>query len=706
MATFSSDRDASFANLIELLRARTAEHASRVAFRNLADGESEESRLTYEELESRARAIAAALASHAAPGDRALLFYSGGLEFIAAFWGCLFAGVVAVPVFPARLHRQIPRLLAIAADSEARFVLTTMKIQRQAEDLFKRAPELKKLHWLATDDLPAANADAPRDPRATLETLALLQYTSGSTAAPRGVMVTHGNLLHNLRCLRDVFQFSPESIGVTWLPHYHDMGLIGGLLQPVFAGGEMIVMPPSSFLQRPIRWLAAVTRYRATTMVAPNFAYELCVRKISADQRAPLDLATVKVALCGAEPVRPDTLAQFAKTFGPCGFRQEAFRPAYGLAEATLIVSGHSESGAPFAPAVLAEELQRNRVKPAEEGAAGSRVLVGCGGIAPNLKVSIVDPETLAPCAPHRVGEIWVAGPSVARGYWRKPEETREIFGAHLTSGEGPFLRTGDLGFLDRGKLFVTGRLKDLIIIRGSNHYPQDLEHTVERSHRALRPACGAAFSIEVDGAERLVIVQEVNDRASIPSENVVAAIRRALTESHEVHPDAVVLIEPRSIPRTSSGKIQRYACREAFLAGTLDVVHEWRDHEGRADRKQNGASHPRSGLVWDYLSTQSYSHRLAGNANGNGNASRTADTNSARKPPGNQKRRSHRHRWHRLPVPRRGRPRRILDFAAKRRGCHLGNSARTMGHRRAIRSSPRDQCQDEHALGRVPHRR
>ena len=307
MSTFSSDRGARFANLIELLRARTAEHGPRVAFRYLADGESEESRLTYEELESRARAIAAALATHAAPGDRALLFYSGGLEFIAAFWGCLYAGIVAVPVFPARLHRQIPRLLAIAADSEAMLVVTTSKIRLQAEDLFKRAPELKKLQWLATDDLPETPAPEWRDPGATLETLAFLQYTSGSTATPRGVMVTHGNLLHNLACLREVFQFSAESIGVTWLPHYHDMGLIGGLLQPVFAGGEMIVMPPSTFLQRPIRWLAAVSRYRATTMVAPNFAYELCEQKTSAEQRASLDLSSVRVALCGAEPVRPDT---------------------------------------------------------------------------------------------------------------------------------------------------------------------------------------------------------------------------------------------------------------------------------------------------------------------------------------------------------------------------------------------------------------
>ena len=620
MASFSSDYEARFANLIELLRARKMEHGPRVAFRFLNDGDAEESTITYEGLESQARAIAASLASRAAAGERALLFYPAGLEFVAAFWGCLYAGVVAVPVFPARLRRQLPRLLGIAQDSEAKFVLTTAKIRVQSEDLFKRAPELKKLQWVATDDLPASPADDWHDPGANLESLAFLQYTSGSTSAPRGVMVTHGNLLHNLASLRDVFRFSRESIGVTWLPHYHDMGLIGGLIQPLYAGGEMVVMPPSAFLQRPIRWLAALTRYRATTMVAPNFAYELCAQKISAEQRAVLDLSTVKVALCGAEPVRPDTLTQFAAAFGPCGFSPEAFRPAYGLAEATLIVSGHSDNGAPFTFSVLAEELRRNRIQAAEEGAEGSRLLVGCGGITPHLRAVIVEPETLAPCSANRVGEIWVAGPSVARGYWRKPEETMQTFGARLASGEGPFLRTGDLGFFDCGHLFVTGRSKDLIIIRGSNHYPQDLEHTVERSHRALRPASGAAFSIDTGGVERLIVVQEVSDPASVPGEGVVAAIRRALTEYHEVHPDAIVLIEPRSIPRTSSGKIQRFACREAFLANTLDVVHEWRDMESRSGPKQNGASHPRSGLVWDYLSTKSYSHRLAGNVNSNGN--------------------------------------------------------------------------------------
>ena len=621
MSTFSSGLEARFANLVDLLRARAAEHGSRVAFRFLNDGENEESRITYGELESQARTIAASLVSHAAAGERALLFYTPGLEFVAAFWGCLYAGVVAVPVFPARLHRQLPRLLAIAADSEAKFVFTTARIQSQSEDLFPRAPELKKLRWLATDDLAPTLAEGWRDPGATADTLAFLQYTSGSTAAPRGVMVTHGNLLHNLACLREVFQFSLESVGVTWLPHFHDMGLIGGLLQPIFAGGEMIVMPPSAFLQRPGRWLGAVSRYQATTMVAPNFAYELCAQKIPAADLESLDLSNVKVALCGAEPVRPGTLAQFAEAFGPCGFRREAFRPAYGLAEATLIVSGRSNGGEPFTPVVDAEDLRRNRVKPAEADVARRRVLVGCGGIAPGMRVTVVDPDTFAPCAPDRVGEIWVCGPSVASGYWRKPEETQRTFGAHLASGEGPFLRTGDLGFLDRGQLLVTGRLKDLIIVRGSNHYPHDLEYTVERSHRALRPAAGAAFSIDADGAERLIIVQEVSDPGSVPCEDAIAAIRRALTESHEVGPDTIVLIEPRSIPRTSSGKIQRYACREAFLAGSLGVVHEWRDRDTRPDPHQNSgsANHPRSGLVWDYLSTQTYSHRLAGNATGNG---------------------------------------------------------------------------------------
>jgi len=623
LGTFTSNSDSRFGSLVELLRARAAEHRSRVAFRFLPDGETEECQLTYEGLEARARAIAASLEAQSAAGERALLFYPAGLEFIAAFWGCLYAGVVAVPVFPARLNRQIPRLLGITADCEARFALTTSKIRSQSKELFRRVPELKKLQWVATDETSDLVAAERSESTANRETLALLQYTSGSTGTPRGVMVTHGNLLHNLGCMREVFQFSMDSVGVTWLPHYHDMGLVGGLLQPVFVGGEMIVMPPSSFLQRPVRWLAAATRYRATTLVAPNFAYDLCARKISAEHRGSLDLAAVNVALCGAEPVRSQTLTRFAETFAPCGFRPQAFRPAYGLAEATLIVSGRSEGAGRSAQSVVAEELQRDRIKPAQNGGPGSQVLVGCGGIAPDLTVVTVNPDTLLRCAPDRVGEIWVSGASVASGYWRKPQETLDTFGAHLATGEGPFLRTGDLGFLDQGELFVTGRRKDLIIIRGANHYPQDLEQTVERSHRALRPDCGAAFSLETDGAERLVIVQELSDENSAPNEDVVSAIRRALTASHEVQPSAIVLIKPRTIPRTSSGKIQRYACREAFLTGGLDVVHEWRENESCHDQRENAAGRRRSGLVWDYLGGPSSSHRLAGNANARGSGRR-----------------------------------------------------------------------------------
>jgi phthiocerol/phenolphthiocerol synthesis type-I polyketide synthase C len=622
LAFSSTDSNASSANLIEMFRVRAAEQGSRVAFRFLADGETEESHLTYRELDERARSIAALLAAYSAAGERALLYYAAGLDFIAAFCGCLYAGVVAVPVFPARLPRHIPRLLAIAADSGAKIALTTGKLRRQTKELFQRAADLKNLVWLATDEPSLSRDEAWRDSPANLEALALLQYTSGSTAEPRGVMVTHGNLLHNLACLREIFGFSKESVGVTWLPHYHDMGLVGGLLQPLFAGGEMTVMSPSSFLQRPARWLAAVTRYQATTIVAPNFAYDLCARKISVEQRGALNLASVNIALCGAEPVRVETLDRFAEAFEPCGFRREAFRPAYGLAEATLIVSGRAEGRAPFTRHVSAAELRRNRVQGAQEAAGATRVLTGCGGIAPSLSVAIVDPETFSLSPADQVGEIWVSGPSVARGYWNKSEETKETFDAYLATGEGPYLRTGDLGFLDEGQLFVTGRCKDLVIIRGANHYPQDLEHTVERSHRSLRPDRGAAFSIDADGEEQLVIVQEVDDRSVTPNEEVVAAIRAALAETHEVQPIGVVLIKPRTIPRTSSGKIQRYACREAFLIGALEIVFEWRDSESRKDAKPDGATR-RTGLVWDYLSaSSSSSHRLSGNASVHGNGS------------------------------------------------------------------------------------
>ena len=362
-----------------------------------------------------------------------------------------------------------------------------------------------------------------------------------------------------------------------WLPLYHDMGLIGDVLQPLFLGTHCILMSPMAFLQRPARWLEAISHYRATTSGAPNFAYDLCVRKIPAEQRALLDLSSWEVAFNGAEPVRAETMDKFAEAFGPCGFRREAFHPCYGLAEATLLVAARRGGGPVVTTTVSAQRLKEGEAREAAEDESGAVTLVSCG-IPPEQHVVIVNPDTSRECRAGEVGEIWVAGPSVARGYWNNHAETERTFGVRLApTGAGPFLRTGDLGFLHGGELFVTGRLKDLIIIRGLNHYPQDIERTVEQSHPALRPGCGAAFSVEAGGREELVVVQELEARHRTEPSQVIEDIRRELSLAHEVQVSAVVLIRHGSIAKTSSGKIQRHACRAAFMDERLDVVAEWR---------------------------------------------------------------------------------------------------------------------------------
>jgi amino acid adenylation domain-containing protein len=441
---------------------------------------------------------------------------------------------------------------------------------------------LRPLHWLTTDRLGEGLEEAWREPGVGGDALAFLQYTSGSTAAPKGVMLTHSNLLHNEELIRHAFRQSAESVIVGWLPLYHDMGLIGNVLQPLYLGARCVLMSPVSFLQQPLRWLRAVSNYRGTTSGGPNFAYDLCVRKIPEAQRAGLDLSSWSVAFNGAEPIRRETLESFAGAFAPHGFRREAFSPCYGLAEATLIVSGGSQSPAPVVRHVEAKALEAHRVVEAARG-EDERALVGCGGALPDQRIAVVDWATLKECAPGAVGEIWVSGPSVAQGYWGHPEESERTFAARLAdTGEGPFLRTGDLGFMHEGELFVTGRLKDLIIIRGRNHYPQDIELTAEQSHRALRPGCGAAFAVADGGEERLVVVQEVDHRQGLDAAEVCEAINRAVAEEHEIQAHAVVLVRAGTIPKTSSGKIQRNACREAYLGGELREVGGWR--AGRAE--------------------------------------------------------------------------------------------------------------------------
>ncbi|HBB32532.1 MAG TPA: AMP-dependent synthetase [Cyanobacteria bacterium UBA8803] len=574
--------------LVDLLSYRAQNQPDQMAYTFL-DGETETDRITYKELDRQARAIASQLQSVNAPGSRALLLYPTGLEFIAAFFGCLYAGVVAVPAYPLRRNQNMSRLEAIATSAQATVALTTTPLLTYIESRLTEEPALGQLRWLTTDNINIASSqtEAWHQSDVSSDTLAFLQYTSGSTGTPKGVMVSHGNLLHNSALIHQSFADTPNSRGVSWLPPYHDMGLIGGVLQPLYVGAPMVLMSAVMFMQKPLRWLQAISHYKATTSGGPNFAYDLCIRKITPEQRASLDLSSWEVAFTGAEPVRAETLEQFAAIFADCGFRREAFHPCYGMAETTLIVSGGLRNAPPVIQQVDGAALERNQVVAATDKPEIIRTLIGCGQSLLDQKIVIVDPESLTSCPANQVGEIWVSGASVAQGYWDRPEETQQTFHAYLAdTGEGPFLRTGDLGFLQNGELFITGRIKDVIIIRGQNHYPQDIELTVEKSHPGLRVGCGAAFAVEVKGQERLVIVQEV-DRSYLRKLNVdevVESITKAVAAEHALQVYATVLVKTGSIPKTSSGKIQRHACRSGFLSGSLNVVEDWSENpEGKA---------------------------------------------------------------------------------------------------------------------------
>ncbi|HYH47875.1 MAG TPA: fatty acyl-AMP ligase [Thermoanaerobaculia bacterium] len=567
------------ASWIQVLRHRASSEPDRRAYLFLADGEREADLRTYASLERRALALAAALQHRELVGKRALLLLPPGLEFVDAFLGCLCAGVVAVPAYPPTStranDRTLGRLQSIVADARPAAVLTTSQLHGQIAPL---AASLGAA-CLAVEEVVDDLADFWVDPGVGPDTLAFLQYTSGSTAEPKGVMISHGNLLANEAMIQAAFAQTSDSVIVGWLPLYHDMGLIGTVLQPLFVGAPCILMSPIAFLQRPRRWLDAITRYRATTSGGPNFAYDLCERKIGPDERASLDLSTWQVAFNGAEPVRADTLERFARAFAPCGFQQKAFYPCYGLAEATLFVAGGGSGNEPVLADLDAEALAAGRVVPPPtadaDGAAGRvRRLVGCGHAWLESEVLVVDPERGTEVPADQVGEIWIAGPHVAQGYWGHREDSVRDFGARLAGpdgGRGPFLRTGDLGFRRDGELFITGRIKDLIILRGRNLYPQDLELSAERSHAALRAGCSAAFSVEREGEERLILVAEVDrDTPAEDLESIAMAVRVAVTRDHEARAEDVVLTPPGSVPKTSSGKVRRHATRNAFLAGEI----------------------------------------------------------------------------------------------------------------------------------------
>ncbi|HWO43959.1 MAG TPA: fatty acyl-AMP ligase [Candidatus Eisenbacteria bacterium] len=563
-----------FSTLVQILRWRAARQPDRKAYTFLIDGDERTASLTYAELDRRARTVAAWLQSSGAPGKRVLLLLPPGLENIAAFFGCLYSGAVAVPTSPPRPNGRIHRLKAVASDARADFAVTTSTLFARLESTISRERELGALRWLAVDRLDPALCADWREPEIHSDGIAFLQYTSGSTSEPKGVIVTHGNLLCNSAIIHRSFGHNPLSRGVIWLPPYHDMGLIGGIVQPLYGGFEVTLMSPTAFLMRPVRWLRAISRTRATTSGGPNFAYELCARRISPEQRVGLDLSSWQVAFSGAEPVRRETMERFTAAFAAAGFRPEAFYPCYGLAEATLFVAGGPRTSRPVTCKVDAQGLERHHVR-LSNGNGHRRELVSCGKPAPEFEVAIVDPERLTRCPENRVGEIWLSGRSVARGYWNRAEDTEKTFRACLAdTGEGPFLRTGDLGFLLDGGLVLAGRLKEMMIFAGRNHYPHDIEQTTLEACRALQPGNCAAFSVDLAGEEKLVLFIELDDRKrnrlGIDRDELLASIRRAVSEHHDLSVHDIVLLAPGGIPKTTSGKIQRHICRSRFMAMSM----------------------------------------------------------------------------------------------------------------------------------------
>ncbi len=603
--------------LVDLLRYRAINQPQQTAYTFLKDGEIEAGSLTYQELDRRAKAIAAHLQSLDTLGERALLLYPPGLEFIAAFCGCLYAGAIAIPAPPpdqARLKRTLPRLQAIAKDAQASLVLTTSGILSQLQDAQEQILEFRAMRWLASEEINSQLAQQWQQPDINSDTLTYLQYTSGSTSTPKGVMISHKNLIHHCSSLSQTCDYTPDSVTVTWMPYFHDYGLVEGLIQPLYAGIPCYLMSPLAFIKRPIRWLKAISRYKATHSQGPNFAYDYCIRKITPEQRATLDLSSWRAAGNGAEPINPKILESFFQTFKSCGFQWNASCPAYGLAEATLQVSFSSPQNQPVIGNFSAASLAENRIVEASNYQQSVRQVVGCGQLVGDTKVTIVNPQNLTKCAGDEVGEIWVSGASVALGYWNKPEETERTFRAYLAdTKEGPFLRTGDLGFLKDGELFVCGRLKDLIIIGGVNHYPQDIEWTVEQCHPSIRPDHCATFSVEIDGEERLVVVADL-ERRTQDINDVVSAILQAVAEYHELEVYAISLLKKGSILKTTSGKIQRQACRKAFLERSLEVVEEWNrgdkgDKSGETQPPESKV-HLSEEVIQDWLIAQ-LAHRL-----------------------------------------------------------------------------------------------
>jgi len=597
MTSDTGKRPKEDASLAHLLLERAESSASTVGFTYLSDGERTARPLTYGELLAIAAQVARRLRAERGHGQNAIVLGLSGLEYIVALFACFLSGTIAVPLAPLRPNRNSQAPLSIIDDCAAKFVLGNTGQLDSFRQSTAHLPSARALVYIDVEipgAIPRLDGDFPISPHS----VAYLQYTSGSTAAPRGVVLTHQAVLANACMITEAFEHPRGRAVVSWLPLYHDMGLIANVIEPLYVGAPSIFMSPFAFLQRPLRWLEAIHRYDGASSGAPNFAYELCAKRAPRPGDIDLDLSRWSLAYCGSEPIRAESLATFAERYAPFGFKKEAFYPCYGLAEATLFVCG---GGAGRGAAI-----QRFDTRGLSEGSAKnpasdceSTPLVGCGWPRGNLEVLIVDPSTHRQCAPGQIGEIWLRGSNLATGYWNDIRKTRETFGARLVDGRGPYLRTGDLGFQWKGEFYISGRRKDLIIIDGCNHYPPDIEKAAERSDSAIRPCGAAAFAVDRAGREQAVVVVEIDPAAArklalgpalsdcrdpMPESirRIAAAVRRSVQEDCDLSLGAVVIVLSGRIPRTTSGKIQRSLCRERYLEGSWSWIDEPRVHRLR----------------------------------------------------------------------------------------------------------------------------
>ncbi len=576
-------------DMVSLLLKNAEKFRDKALYIFLDDGVNESLRISYRDVVMKAKAVAAELQKNGKKGDHILLLFPAGIEFVISLYGCFLAGMVAIPAYPPRRRKVDPRFLSIIHDASPSAILTTKQIHSDLEQLNLGEIESDNINLLIYETIREDQAQEWIDPQVKPDDMLLLQYTSGSTGTPKGIMVSHGNMIHDSECIKQSFGFDENMVVVNWLPNFHDMGLIGNLIQPAYVGGSVVSMTPIRFIQDPVNWLKCITKYKGTCSGAPNFAYDYCVDKIPSESVEQLDLSTLNVLYNGSEPIRKQTLERFTHHFKHAKFSSKQFFPCYGMAETVLIITGGDFKAEPVYFNADAKSLENNKAILADEGKE-SRYLTASGFPWLGMSVMIVRPETKLPCQQGEIGEIWAKGGSVAQGYWNKPEATKETFHAYIEgTDDGPWLRTGDLGFIHEGQLYVSGRLKDLIIIRGSNFSPNDIEHSVENCHEALRKNASAAFSMDIDDEEKLIIIQEI-ERAymrNFDEDEIFENIRNAVFADHGIQPDIILLTRMGGIKKTSSGKTQRFAMRAVWKNKELDVLAEWEKKE----EKENVAS-------------------------------------------------------------------------------------------------------------------